>query len=198
MEESVDRRIAAGFNLVIEVLLISRMEDSYPSTTAASSFNLVIEVLLISRRYRLLRPPGITQFQSRNRGSFDFKYPFATLETLDLPFQSRNRGSFDFKWGTAKESSAGQFWFQSRNRGSFDFKSSSESRWSSIPARFQSRNRGSFDFKSIKIIATLQIIPDRFNLVIEVLLISRKSERGSQLANGRSFQSRNRGSFDFK
>ena len=37
-------------------------------------------------------------FQSRNRGSFDFKFePKTNQEGLSLSFQSRNRGSFDFK-----------------------------------------------------------------------------------------------------
>ena len=37
-------------------------------------------------------------FQSRNRGSFDFKFqpPFASMYS-SAKFQSRNRGSFDFK-----------------------------------------------------------------------------------------------------
>ena len=89
--------------------------------------------------------------------------------------------------------------FQSRNRGSFDFKGS-RSRWHhrfvrhgfnlvievllisspqgdvahrNIPFWFQSRNRGSFDFKC-SVVSFAQRLLCRFNLVIEVLLISRK------------------------
>ena len=37
-------------------------------------------------------------FQSRNRGSFDFKPDEITrIPFIELEFQSRNRGSFDFK-----------------------------------------------------------------------------------------------------
>ena len=36
-------------------------------------------------------------FQSRNRGSFDFKAKEMTVSARLLLFQSRNRGSFDFK-----------------------------------------------------------------------------------------------------
>ena len=37
-------------------------------------------------------------FQSRNRGSFDFKTVSFVATAVDrIPFQSRNRGSFDFK-----------------------------------------------------------------------------------------------------
>ena len=63
------------FNLVIEVLLISRRSLSIPQKRSRRSFNLVIEVLLISRLPRALAPfvIGYISFQSRNRGSFDFK-----------------------------------------------------------------------------------------------------------------------------
>ena len=36
-------------------------------------------------------------FQSRNRGSFDFKFVFNSTQNRVGMFQSRNRGSFDFK-----------------------------------------------------------------------------------------------------
>ena len=66
------------------------------------SFNLVIEVLLISRQ--IVSPseqPPEFLFQSRNRGSFDFKFMvfLHAITQLALEFQSRNRGSFDFKVG---------------------------------------------------------------------------------------------------
>ena len=38
-------------------------------------------------------------FQSRNRGSFDFKLTLYSRNLLTIAFQSRNRGSFDFKLG---------------------------------------------------------------------------------------------------
>ena len=63
------------------------------------SFNLVIEVLLISREIHVIEISDLAlMFQSRNRGSFDFKgLRMRTLADTDLEFQSRNRGSFDFK-----------------------------------------------------------------------------------------------------
>ena len=114
-------------------------------------------------------------------------------------FQSRNRGSFDFKVRCVLTMPR-QFKFQSRNRGSFDFKEMMP-RWKQSPSStFQSRNRGSFDFKRRKNITTIQRLSG-FNLVIEVLLISRKTTYRHQyrprLLNVQ-FQSRNRGSFDFK
>ncbi len=63
-------------------------------------------------------------FQSRNRGSFDFK-PSMTCRICGgawMAFQSRNRGSFDFKQPFSKKCTCGATMFQSRNRGSFDFK----------------------------------------------------------------------------
>ena len=111
-------------------------------------------------------------FQSRNRGSFDFKEnrqlqqetPGASFNlvievllisshtvSLDalqaILFQSRNRGSFDFKLVQVENLCRPQpEGFQSRNRGSFDFKvlfAITEQK----RVQFQSRNRGSFDFK---------------------------------------------------
>ena len=61
-------------------------------------FNLVIEVLLISSLNLSVTVITPKEFQSRNRGSFDFKegvtFNNACLQDM---FQSRNRGSFDFK-----------------------------------------------------------------------------------------------------
>ena len=66
----------SGFNLVIEVLLISSLScGSYPKTSLKVGF------------------------QSRNRGSFDFKsVPTLVQVVPQSVFQSRNRGSFDFKY----------------------------------------------------------------------------------------------------
>ena len=114
-------------------------------------------------------------FQSRNRGSFDFKeaisnivdgnqYSFnLVIEVLLISsndglrasvklmgeFQSRNRGSFDFKGNvTLSITRVGAEKFQSRNRGSFDFKKYGFQTYATIALlEFQSRNRGSFDFK---------------------------------------------------
>ena len=61
------------------------------------SFNLVIEVLFISRESRILARHTTRMFQSRNRGSFDFKREKHVRSTFFAGFQSRNRGSFDFK-----------------------------------------------------------------------------------------------------
>ena len=91
------------FNLVIEVLLISR---SYAALgcyeRGEQCFNLVIEVLLISRPPADDNPmPLAIVFQSRNRGSFDFKFKRQTFAwRWNAMFQSRNRGSFDFKIST--------------------------------------------------------------------------------------------------
>ena len=86
-------------------------------------------------------------FQSRNRGSFDFKANASNAAFVVTVFQSRNRGSFDFKYTIPKAckevtgfnlvievllisslymtlySMKAESQFQSRNRGSFDFKS---------------------------------------------------------------------------
>ena len=45
-----------------------------------------------------LKIKGQRMFQSRNRGSFDFKFLLQDLIGVAIDqFQSRNRGSFDFK-----------------------------------------------------------------------------------------------------
>ena len=113
----------------------------------------------------------IALFQSRNRGSFDFKSTKFGIQLQEIEFQSRNRGSFDFK-----------FRIPSFYRQSY--------------LSFQSRNRGSFDFKRTMSNDKIRI-HHRFNLVIEVLLISSSSRLSTKNATS-SFQSRNRGSFDFK
>ena len=70
-----------------------------------ASFNLVIEVLLISSLLKVNVSDGtLAWFQSRNRGSFDFKsWSVDFVVIYGDTFQSRNRGSFDFKnlWGIA-------------------------------------------------------------------------------------------------
>ena len=70
--------------------------------------------------------------------------------------------------------------------------------WNSLTtAWFQSRNRGSFDFKTTPNKCVINIRYYSFNLVIEVLLISRARISRGHIPCAR-FQSRNRGSFDFK
>ena len=139
-------------------------------------FNLVIEVLLISRSHtgRDVRKSYI-MFQSRNRGSFDFKLSQAFERSASFKFQSRNRGSFDFKNSLVWMGCYLLSTFQSRNRGSFDFKKQKAEFCILFCLMFQSRNRGSFDFK---IDSRTCSLPQRqsFNLVIEVLLISRTSD----------------------
>ena len=95
----------------------------------------------------------IKLFQSRNRGSFDFKYMMKKTLSLKLlrMFQSRNRGSFDFKLMPMSSMMTGTVMFQSRNRGSFDFKA------------------GAYEVVIHKL--------SRFNLVIEVLLISSQHQK---------------------
>ncbi len=137
-------------------------------------------------------------------------------------FQSRNRGSFDFKFYDSIAGVSKWLWFQSRNRGSFDFKKTTRHVATKSLLAFQSRNRGSFDFKlHFRLVVRVRLIG--FNLVIEVLLISSRMhaereasrmEEGFNLVievllisscvphlhagGGLVFQSRNRGSFDFK
>ena len=77
--------------------MISRGSARSVCIIASRSFNLVIEVLLISSKIRLLAHLCHLVFQSRNRGSFDFKQVILEKGIADVMFQSRNRGSFDFK-----------------------------------------------------------------------------------------------------
>ena len=60
------------FNLVIEVLLISSLPHE-ALAVPQDCFNLVIEVLLISSAKSSIHVAFVKSFQSRNRGSFDFK-----------------------------------------------------------------------------------------------------------------------------
>ena len=63
--------------------------------------------------------------------------------------------------------------FQSRNRGSYGFKISTSDKHS-IAYKFQSRNRGSYGFKFRDKFASLAGANSSFNLVIEVLMVSRR------------------------
>ena len=113
-------------------------------------FNLVIEVLLISSIGESGSHCSRCEplFQSRNRGSFDFKPEMAACSPSQVAFQSRNRGSFDFKQETKIADGDILLSFNlvievlliSSNEFSVD---------ASLLIKFQSRNRGSFDFKSM-------------------------------------------------
>ena len=61
-------------------------------------FNLVIEILLISSMTGKAGDYLVTEFQSRNRDTFDFKFLKQIWHCfLRQRFQSRNRDTFDFK-----------------------------------------------------------------------------------------------------
>ncbi len=163
-------------------------------------------------------------FQSRNRGSFDFKLIPPFVSRASIKFQSRNRGSFDFKFMVVSlvyQNSCGfNLVIEVLLISSWTNPSNAFPRGTPM---FQSRNRGSFDFK-FKFRQANLLLLYRFNLVIEVLLISRVPPRGFSMPAAKagfnlvievllisrpghsrwityssySFQSRNRGSFDFK
>ena len=125
-------------------------KDSWKASNISDvfGFNLVIEVLLISSQITCYLEMFYIKFQSRNRGSFDFKCSSEWSDNGLFMFQSRNRGSFDFKLKEAKRLGWSCYQFQSRNRGSFDFKIPDPAGLDRFEIRlFQSRNRGSFDFK---------------------------------------------------
>ena len=70
----------------------------------------------------------------------------SNVVTVRSEFQSRNRGSFDFKKRAAKHNE------QTRNQVSFNLVIEvlliSSTRYRHFWNEFQSRNRGSFDFKT--------------------------------------------------
>ena len=128
--------------------MISRLDGTNLASAFTSSFNLVIEVLLISSELTSISSIwGYSLFQSRNRGSFDFKSKMISSQT----------GMADNSFNLVIE----VLLISSSDR-SFDTLD-----W----CKFQSRNRGSFDFKKKQV---LKHMWDKrsFNLVIEVLLIS--------------------------
>ena len=84
--------------------------------------------------------------------------------------------------------------FQSRNRGSYRFKDALDNEGHPL-VLFQSRNRGSYRFKLSR--QTQQTRTISFNLVIEVLIVSREPARPNS-NRALLFQSRNRGSYRFK
>ena len=68
---------AEGFNLVIEVLVVSRLSTGYPLKARISCFNLVIEVLVVSSSDdgSASQAYSVAVFQSRSRGTCRFKSP---------------------------------------------------------------------------------------------------------------------------
>ncbi len=62
-------------------------------------FNLVIEILMISRAIAAGRVERQDfKFQSRNRDTYDFKHPTELArQNPVILFQSRNRDTYDFK-----------------------------------------------------------------------------------------------------
>ena len=214
------------FNLVIEILLISRRRDSHTSLPLCR-FNLVIEILLISSQNFTLKahlgycfnlvieillissvamPRASCAFSCFNLvieilliSSFMVAYSYWTPSPRAAEFQSRNRDTFDFKIAAWEHIQDTLPEFQSRNRDTFDFKGNSRTTPDSCQRRFQSRNRDTFDFKPT--VASCGIIDMyRFNLVIEILLISStySPEMSGRYQFRVRFQSRNRDTFDFK
>ena len=120
-------------------------------------FNLVIEVLLVSSRLRQ------TVARHLANTGLSFNLVIEVLLISSTGFLGPNR-------------TYGKIMFPSRNRGSFDFKTELVR---TVPVErftgsFQSRNRGSFGFKTIPVrFGHLPILSISFDLVIEVLLISR-------------------------
>ena len=117
------------------------------------------------------------------------------MVTGDL-FLSRNRG-ISSPMHTLFDIFHKYHMFRSRNRVAFSFRQTMEVVGDDKLELFRSRNRGSFDFKSAPTVR-LPKTPKRFNLVIEILLISRATLTLSTTDTDIRFQSRNRGSFDFK
>ena len=85
--------------------------------------------------------------------------------------------------------------FQSRNRGTCRFKLENYGQTFHV-VLFQSRNRGTCRFKPMNLSSRAYRLTS-FNLVIEVLVVSRRVEHG-QHTHCLSFQSRNRGTCRFK
>ena len=95
---------------------------------------------------------------------------------VPLTFQSRNRGSFGFKFSILGQKAMVRFQFRSRNRG-FSLQGGIFHMVMIVEFLFRSRNRGSFDFKYPQHSKLLEKSESQgFHLVIKVLLISRASE----------------------
>ena len=136
------------------------------------SFNLVIEVLLISRLEMFQCIASMQWFQSRNRGSFDFKFAVSVYRIR------RHDKSFNLVIEVLLISSCCLAVLVAPPTYCFNLvievlliSSPSCQQHRQILAGFQSRNRGSFDFKG-KMMLGLTVHSRGFNLVIEVLLIS--------------------------
>ena len=150
-----------GFNLVIEVLVVSRLKYHFRLKSHLHSFNLVIEVLVVSRA---LRSP------SRKRCMSCFNLVIEVLVVSSWTFWHGIRKGVVSKW------------FQSRNRGTCCFKKIVTCRCS-LEFLFQSRNRGTCCFKNYNG-GLRRASHASFNLVIEVLVVSRWRSKSLAAVNG--------------
>ena len=115
----------------------------------------------------------MVRFQSRNRGTCRFK-PTVKHGTRPMTdqFQSRNRGTCRFKPPNPHQMPLSLRMFQSRNRGTCRFKETQEAKhWAEV---------GSFNLViEVLVVSRLSarqqwlLVRFRFNLVIEVLVVSR-------------------------
>ena len=116
--------------------------------STAAGFNLVIENLLISTKHTLYLPLLFELFQSRNRESSYFnRIRCVLVGSEQLRFQSRNRESSYFNFSVRVYADENIVGFQSRNRESsyFNFQGRVPLD-ATITSKFQSRNRESSYF----------------------------------------------------
>ena len=175
-------------------------QTRHVSAPSVLGFNLVIEMLLISTTAGNTCVSRIKSFQSRNRDAFDFNLDCLQDFLLNLYwvlFQSRNRDAFDFNPIRARIGVPTTIMFQSRNRDAFDFNTWDTPNGNGGIVVFQSRNRDAFDFNFYQVSRYERGLDEIcFNLVIEMLLISTfVPEPPAQSITW--FQSRNRDAFDF-
>ena len=135
-----------SFNLVIEVLLVSR-KHSRPIRIPTCRFNLVIEVLLVSRTILFLSTFSLyCRFNLVIEVLLVSSQQISETKFMEIMFQSRNRGSFGFKLQKSKHAPVVIYCFNlvievllvSRNQSIIV---------ELCRPKFQSRNRGSFGFK---------------------------------------------------
>ena len=87
-------------------------------------FNLVIEMLFISGLDNVTMSRGVVQFQSRNRDAFHFRAAGDAAKQRDsLLFQSRNRDACHFRFRDNLTRAVQEvILFQSRNRDACHFR----------------------------------------------------------------------------
>ena len=117
-------------------------------------------------------PRTTAVFQSRNRDAYHFRRTDGTQIThIFLKFQSRNRDAYHFRLNEILLAIQPRYVkFQSRNRDAYHFRI----RIMRIPPpthEFQSRNRDAYHFRTMVTIRP-PTRPTRFNLAIEMLIIS--------------------------